>query len=297
MNRRSFLQILGGTSGAMSSARASKADSHEWSFVHFTDPHIQPELKADQGCRLAFQRITKLKPDFALSGGDLVFDSLGVDRPRADRLFSLYKEAVKHLEVPLYNTIGNHDVFGLYTKSGVRPTDEKYGKKMFEDLIGRRYHSFDHKGWHFIVLDSIGMTSERQYIGQIDEEQLAWLKADLAKAGNSVPVVVTTHIPLLSTFPQIVSPSGAPTAGVILTNVRDVLKALEPYNVKVVLQGHTHICETVRYHNTSFITSGAVSGNWWRGKRLGFEEGFGILTVKADEISWRYETYGWQAAV
>jgi 3',5'-cyclic AMP phosphodiesterase CpdA len=200
------------------------------------------------------------------------------------------------LEVPLHNTIGNHDVFGLFTKSGVSPTDEKYGKKMFEDTIGRRYYSFDHKGWHFVVLDSIGMTPERQYIGQIDDDQLTWLTNDLQSTGTSVPVVLITHIPLVSTFPQMVSPPGASTAGILVTNVRDVLKIMMPYKVKAVLQGHTHVCENVRYKDTQFITSGAVSGNWWRGHRLGFPEGFAVLTVKGEEISWRYETYGWQAA-
>lgn len=293
MNRRDFFRS---TTAAVVAASSGVAATNEWAFVHFTDPHIQPELKAAEGCHKAFRRITALKPDFAVSGGDLVFDVLAVDRPRADTVFRMYKESVKHLEVPLHNTIGNHDVFGLYTKSGIAPTDEKYGKKMFEDLIGKPYYSFDHKGWHFIVLDSIGMTPERQYIGHIDEKQLAWLKNDLRTAGTSVPIVVVTHIPLLSTFPQMVNAPGASTAGVLVTNVRDVLAALAPYKVKAVLQGHTHICEVVRFKDTQFITSGAVSGNWWRGKRFGFDEGFAVLTIKGEEISWRYETYGWEAA-
>ncbi|MFN9297469.1 MAG: hypothetical protein ACK6DZ_07130 [Acidobacteriota bacterium] len=40
-------------------------------FVHFTDPHIQLERKAAEGCRACFQKIDQLKPDFVLAGGDL----------------------------------------------------------------------------------------------------------------------------------------------------------------------------------------------------------------------------------
>lgn len=293
MRRREFLRTVaaGATAAASGNAR-----EQAWSFIHFTDPHIQPELKADAGCRQAFRKMNRLKADFALSGGDLVFDVLAADRPRANTLFKLYRENVKHLEMPLHNTIGNHDVFGLYTRSGVAPSDEQYGKRMYEDTIGKRYYSFQHKGWRFVVLDSIGMTADRQYIGEIDDEQLEWLRNDLAAAGTGVPVVVATHIPLLSAFPQIVAPPGASTRGMLVTNVRDVLKILAPYKIKAVLQGHTHICETIHYHGTQFITSGALSGNWWKGKRLGFDEGFGVLTVRGEEITWSYETYGWQTA-
>lgn len=302
MNRRQFLRGLGGT-GAITAGltlgatepAAAQTSANEWSFVHFTDTHIQPELGAEQGCRKAFRKITALHPDFAVSGGDLVFDTLAVDRPRAHQLFGMYTEVAKELELPVYNTIGNHDVFGLYTKSGVSPTDELYGKRMFEDYIGRLYHSFDHKGWHFIVLDSIGMTPERQYIGHIDDEQLEWLKKDLAVTGTTTPIVVFTHIGLLTAFPFVVNAPGTSTAGVVITNTREVLAALAPYKVKAVLQGHTHVIENIRYKDTQFITSGAVSGNWWKGQRFGFDEGFAVLTVRGDEIFWRYETYGWKA--
>ncbi|MCU0227138.1 MAG: metallophosphoesterase [Bryobacterales bacterium] len=298
MNRRGFLHTLTGGLAALAAAEAAsaQASANGWSFVHFTDTHIQPELRAEEGCRAAFRKISALKPDFAISGGDLIFDALGTDRKRADLQFGMYKETIKLLEMPLYNTMGNHDVFGLYTKSGVAPTEPKYGKLLYEDYIGKRYHSFNHKGWHFIVLDSIGMTPERQYIGHIDDEQLTWLKNDLESTGTSTPIVVVTHIALTTSFPFMVNAPGASTAGVVITNTREVMALLAPYKVKAVLQGHTHIIENVRYKDTQFITSGAVSGNWWKGQRFGFDEGFAVLTVQGDEIHWRYETYGWKAA-
>jgi 3',5'-cyclic-AMP phosphodiesterase len=197
--------------------------------------------------------------------------------------------------MPVHSVPGNHDVFGLSTKSGVLASDPLYGKKMFEDRIGHRFSSFDHKGWHFILLDSIGVTDDHDFIGLIDQEQLTWLAADLKATGPARPVVLMTHVPIVSAVLQIVPDPWKTPPKYLVTNAQDVLSILAPYNVKAVLQGHTHIRESVIYNGCQFLTSGAVCGNWWKGPRLGHPEGFAVLTVKGDSLSWRYETYGFKA--
>jgi 3',5'-cyclic AMP phosphodiesterase CpdA len=276
---------------------AGQAGSEDrFTFVHFTDTHIQPELKADDGCRLCFARINAVAPAFSICGGDLVFDIMETGKEKARQLLSLYEETRKRLTAPVHHVIGNHDVFGLSPKSSVSEADPEYGKKMFEDRFGKRYRSFDHGRWHFILLDSIGIAPGRNYVGRIDEEQMDWLKRDLAAVGGSRPVVISTHIPLVSAVLQEVPDPWAKRENYLITNSQEVMRLLEGYNVKVVLQGHTHICEEVIYKGVRYITSGAVSGNWWKGKREGHPEGFGVLTVSGEEIGWRYESYGWQAA-
>jgi hypothetical protein len=171
-----------------------------------------------------------------------------------------------------------------------------YGKRMFEDRVGPLYSSFDYKGWHFVLLDSIknGIPG-KEFVGFVDEEQIAWLKADLARMKAGSRLVVVTHIPLVSSVLQLV-PDPWKTAEIYLvTNAQDVLNVLWPYKPRVVLQGHTHIRETVTYNGCQFITSGAVCGNWWKGPRDGHPEGFAVLTVRGDEVQWRYETYGFIA--
>lgn len=267
----------------------------DFSFVHFTDPHIQPELRAAEGCRMAFEKIRTLKPDFVVSGGDLVFDANEPSTRKATELFRLYEETVKRIEAPVHTVIGNHDVIGLSNKSGVAASDPLYGKKYFEDHYGARYRSFDHKGWHFILLDSIGPTPQRGFTGYIDAIQLRWLEADLKASGKSKPIVVVSHVPLASAVMQLVPDPWKTPETYLVTNAAHVMEILGDYPVKAVLQGHTHIREIVQYRGTQFITSGAVSGNWWKGARLGHPEGFGVLTVRGGELSWRYETYGFRA--
>ncbi len=271
------------------------AGTANFRFVHVTDLHIQPELRAAEGVRQCFAAINAARPDFVIAGGDLVFDALAVGHTRARMLFDLYRETAKRLDAPLHNTLGNHDVFGLYAKSGVAETHAQYGKRMYEELIGPRYYSFDFAGWHFVVLDSIGFTTQRTYIGYVDEAQFAWLESDLAKVGKTRPVVAVTHVPLSTGFLQWMTPRHDATM-IVVQNAAPVLELLHQYNVKAVLQGHTHICERLEYRGCQYITSGSVCGQSWRGPKLGVhKEGFGIVTVKNGELSYRYQPYGFQA--
>ena len=113
---------------------------------------------------------------FRHSGGDHIFD--GLPLPAS---LPTYEETQQQLGLKTYHTTGNHDLLGIYTASGMHVGDANYGKAYFEQHIGPLYQSFDHKGVHFIVLDSIGLTPERGYYGLIDSVQIQWLKADLAR--------------------------------------------------------------------------------------------------------------------
>lgn len=78
-------------------------------------------------------------------------------------------------------------------------------------------------------------------------------------------------------------------------SAHDIPELNKPYNVRAVLRGHAHINENVRFNTMQFITSGAVSGNWWHGIRTGTPEGYGALKVNGNRISYQYLTYGWVA--
>lgn len=194
----------------------------------------------------------------------------------------------------MHSCPGNHDYFGVVEKSGVLPTDPEYGQKMFEDRIGPRYRSFDYKAWHFITLDTVHIDG-RQYKGLIDQEQMNWLKGDLQKNGSSKPVIIMCHIPLVTAALQLVPEWHSLGDSIVVANAAEVVTLLEKYPVKLVLQGHTHINERVNWKGIDFITTGAVSGNWWTGPRLGFPEGYAVLDVAGDKVSWRFESYGWQS--
>lgn len=299
-SRRDFLALLaaaGAAAAAPSSLFAAPSRTESFSFVFLTDAHIQPELNAAVGTSMAMKKARTYKADFAINGGDHVFDSLGVPRARALQLFDLYGKTEQDLGLKVYHTIGNHDVVGIYPASGVSPNDPLYGKKLFEDRFGKRYYTFDHKNVHFIVLDSIGITSDRAYEGRIDAAQMAWLKSDLAALPKGTPIILSVHIPLVSAFASYIPAPVKPAAHQSLTvaNANEVVDLLDGHNVLGVLQGHTHINENVEYKGIPYITSGAVSGNWWKGIRMGTPEGFTIVNVADGRMTTHYETYGFKA--
>jgi Icc protein len=311
MNRRSLIKSLSfagaaGLIGRSSEALVGKpAQPESFSFIFFTDTHIQPELNATEGCRLCFSKFSGISADFAICGGDLVYDALAVDGVRADAVYDLYKQTASQIHLPIHYVIGNHDVFGILPRSGVATTDPQYGKKAFEDRYGATRYSYDHKGWHFIVLDSIGINPDRTWSGLVGPEQIEWLKADLAETGKTTPIIVVSHVPLVTGAISYVSHKdwltrtnnlGGLIDSLMVTDAADVIDVLLGYNVRAVLQGHTHMNEDITFRGIRFITSGAVSGNWWKGVRAGSPEGFSTVRLTTSGgVETAYHPYGFKA--
>ena len=303
--RRRFLSLFGASaaaaalpSGLGARAHASApagAAAEPFSFVFLTDCHLQPELDGVHGTGLAMQQARGVHADFCIQGGDHIFDALAVPRSRTLQLFDLYDKTEQDLGIKVHHTLGNHDICGIYPESGIVPADPLYGKKLFADRFGPTFYSFDHKGHHFIVLDSVGITPDHHYEARIDQDQLDWLAADLAKQSAGTPIVVTTHIPLVTAVPSyaVYGPKTPPPAPFV--NGPAAIKLLEGHNVLAVLQGHTHVNERVEWHGIPYITSGAVCGNWWHGTRLGTPEGFTVVTLANGTLSTRYHSTGFHS--
>jgi 3',5'-cyclic AMP phosphodiesterase CpdA len=300
LNRRRFLAMSGAAGLAAvlgPSLHGSPPAVQDFTFLFITDTHLQPELNAAQGCDQCFKKAHAIKSDFVIQGGDHVFDALELGRSRAASAFDLYEKTEQDLGMKIYHTLGNHDCFGVNPDSGVAESDPLYGKKMFEERFGKTYYSFDHKGVHFIVLDSIGITADRAYEGRVDAEQLDWLRNDLRALATSTPVIVSVHIPLVTAFRSYApAPTEVPKHnGLSVTNAYEVIALFEGHNVLGVLQGHTHVNERVTWKGVPYITSGAVCGNWWHGARMGTPEGFTVVRVEQGKLSTGYETYGFQS--
>ena len=267
-------------------------------FVFMTDIHVMPERRGAQGFEAAIEKVNELAPDFVITGGDLIYDALGVSYERADSLYGLFGDLCENFGMPVHHTIGNHEVFGLYIGSGVDPAHPEFGKKMFEKRLGggSTSSSFDFGGWHFILLDTIGFTGTRRYFGHVGPETLEWLARDLEDTAPDTPTVLCVHIPLVS--PSIQMSYGTtetvPPAEMVV-NAPELLSIFEGRDLRLVLQGHLHVVEQAQVKGTKFVTGGAVSGAWWKGPHRGFPEGFIVVEVRDGRLDYRYETYGWEA--
>lgn len=269
----------------------------DFALAFLTDMHVDGELGAPQGfakaVKNAFDR--PQPPEVLVTGGDLAMDLLAKDTAAADAQYALFEAPLAGVRVPMHHTMGNHDLLGVFEKSGLQPDHPKYGKKYFCEhwKQDHAYHSFDHEGWHFAILDSLGI-ERRNYKGWVDDEQLKWLADDLAATAK--PTVVFTHVPLWSNFMEMHRGTAEPIPQELsVVNAHQVAPILQNSKTKLVLAGHLHICETFLYKGIEYSTVGAVSGNWWKGPREGFEEGYARLEFRGDQVSWEYVDYGWES--
>ena len=270
-------------------------NNNNFSFVFLTDIHITTERDAGPGFRQAIATINALKPDFVITGGDLIMDALEQRYSKADSLYKLYEAAIGAFAMPVYNTMGNHEIYGIYKKSGADPKHPEYGEKMFEKRLGKSYYAFNYKGWKFMILNSVEDSRRGGYIGMIDSVQVEWIKDELSKTDTNTPIVISTHIPFLTVYHQkYYGSTRASDSASVVVNSKEVIGCFKKHNLKLVLQGHMHTVEDIYIDGTHFITGGAVSAGWWKGPHFGHQEGFMLLQVDGEQFTWKYVDYGWE---
>lgn len=314
-SRRGFL----GTSGAALAAAASgsffakpglaqDADRHRTRALrlgHLTDVHVQPERSATKGLVKVLRHAQSLAdpPELLLTGGDSIMDALAAGTGRTKEQWRLWKQVLAdECSLPVEPCIGNHDVWG-WDKKGSQTTgaEHQWGKQwaLDEFELEDRYRSFDRGGWHIVVLDSIFPDSETVYQGRLDDEQFDWLQADLKGTDPQSPVLLLSHIPILTVagveFEEQLAED--PRRARMLSH-QDAKRLVELFkqhrNVKLCLSGHLHLTERVEYAGVTYICSGAVSGNWWKGDHHGTEEGYALVDLFDDgSFAWHYQDYGW----
>jgi 3',5'-cyclic-AMP phosphodiesterase len=273
---------------------SGRSKSEDFTFAFMTDIHLTQGRNAVPGFLQAINVINGLDPDFVITGGDLIMDALGQRYSAADSLYNLYTETVKNLTMPVYNTMGNHEIYGIYSESGADSLNPEYGERMFEKRIGKSYYSFKHKGWKFIILNSIEDTRRNSYIGRIDDVQIAWIRKELRETDKKTPIVISTHIPFITANTQRYEGTTVATdSSSVIYNGKEVLDLFKGYNLKLVLQGHLHTVEDIFIDGIHFITGGAVSAAWWTGPNKEFEEGFMLIFIKNGDFSWKYIDDGW----
>ncbi|PCE66115.1 metallophosphoesterase family protein [Sediminicola luteus] len=274
-----------------------------FSFAFLTDIHLQPERGAQKAFKKAIDSINALEIDMVVTGGDLVYDVLRGDSVRSNQLFQDYLKMSEQIQVPVKNTIGNHELYGIYPESDVSEDHPDYYYGLYERYMGPTYHSFDHKGWRFISVNSI-MKGNGKYIGKVDDKQFEWLAQLALKTPHDMSLVLVTHIPFLTTHPQRYG-RGVPTTpnNLWIENGQAVLRLFEKHNLRLVLQGHLHWIEDIELHGkTRFLTGGSLAGrpSWRRGSRKNNgihydEEGFMVVHISGEEIDWEYIDIGWEA--
>lgn len=239
ISRRKFIAALAGLPVlTLPWTSASAAVSKPFSFIYISDCHLvtgqaDTAFKMLQESQLFLQEIIKgvnaLNPDFVIFGGDQV-ETVGNN----DANWQLFIDLAQALTAPWSFVLGEQDV------SGKIPVDKM--KEFGPDFKGRGitgstpYWSLDPiDNVHLIGLDTSVANSAT---GEISEEQLEWLKKDLA-ANKGKFTIVASHHPLLPPAPY---DGGPPWDEYIVPNGADAREIIgTSSDVRLVLSGHLYM--------------------------------------------------------
>jgi len=199
--------------------------------VQISDTHIGFNKPANPDAAgtlaLALQKIAQspIKLDFLIHTGDITQLSKEKEFDDAAQILAATK-LDKHF------TPGEHDVL-----------DETPGASFLarhgKGTLGKGWHSFDHKGVHFVCLVNV-FDLKPGGMGSLGPEQLAWLAQDLTGKSASTPIVLFAHMPLWTISRE---------WGWGTQDGDEALKLLARFGSATVLNGHVHqIIQKVEGH-------------------------------------------------
>lgn len=281
MSRRRGLRAaaLGGVLGLAVGCATGLGQGPETRLVFFTDVHAKPAGDVPNLLVQAARAINEASPDVVIAGGDLIAGPFLQAGAAADPGWDAYLDFLRRIDAPAHHVLGNHDLVG----------GEPDPRAPFRTRLGvkRSYGSFDAGGHHFVLLDSVHILEGVHYEGRVGREQLDWLEADLSRVPADRPIVLALHLPLRTAH---FGRDPAPPDRVVV-NADEVLGLFASHRLVLVLQGHLHVREQLREGATTFLTGGAVSGDWWRGVSQDTPPGFYVIELRGGRVDARYTPY------
>jgi predicted MPP superfamily phosphohydrolase len=289
--------VFGKKKGGEAIKSKGTREKSDFTFAYISDAHIQQisgnkfVRNWDQGLKRAVAEANLLvpKPDFVMFGGDLGQLGKKVELDHGAEIMSACKYKTRYV-------MGEHDYYldmGAY----------------WEKLFGSHYYSFDHKGVHFVVLNSVltydswnnkwpsaeermnqmaGLDNPNGTPFMVGEAQRSWLKKDLAKVGRDTPVIVLSHSPIQKIYKG---------WNFWTEDAEQVQALLKPFSKVNVIYGHVHQIQYNQIGNISFNSVMATSWPWPYPQTYALvKSNLPVLTVpmnRADPFFERDAT-GWQ---
>ncbi|MDB5324881.1 MAG: metallophosphoesterase, partial [Phycisphaerales bacterium] len=213
--------------GGILSSRAFGADpaadaKGDFSFAQISDSHIgfSKEINKDVAgtLQLAVDRVNAMptRAELLIHTGDLTHQSKPEEFDAVDQILRGAKVG------QTFYTPGEHDYFS----DDGRQYLDRFGK----GTRGAGWHSYTHKGVHFVGLVNVASLKPGG-LGVIGREQLDWLKKDLESVGPSTPIVMYAHVPLWAVYPE---------WGWGTSDSEEALSYVKRFAAVTVLNGHIH---------------------------------------------------------
>jgi hypothetical protein len=261
-------------------------DDSKHFFIVWADPQIET---VEDVAQFHGQSVPDTKDLIANYGSNALFHGIGCgdliwDYPN---LYQAYEKAVNETGIPFFQVAGNHDV-----DISIEPRD--YTFKTFKKHFGPLYYSFNRGFAHYIVLGDVYFLGQSgKYVGYITENQIAWVKKDLANVKPGSTIVVSLHIPLQNGIKRRNNLKDEVMKDVV-ANKDELLSILSPFNAHII-SGHLHANEKI-VHSNNIIehVHGTLCGAWWTGTVCndGCPNGYGVYEVNGNSIQWYHKAIG-----
>jgi predicted phosphodiesterase len=209
-------------------------------FAIVSDTHLNPEegdesspwkanRHANDRARWVIDQINRADLDFVVHMGDIVHPL--PHSPTYNSAAGAALKAFGKIEAPLYFIPGNHDIGDKNNPTMPAPVVEDFSLDLFTKWFGPLYRSFDHKGVHFILINTLALNSGLDHEGVHSR----WLEDDL-KANLGKRIHVFSHYP-----PYILEPGEPSNYDNLDEPGRSwLLRLLRRHEVEAFFAGHVH---------------------------------------------------------
>ncbi|MFD4502431.1 metallophosphoesterase family protein [Streptomyces sp. NPDC058457] len=219
-------------STAEAATGTAAAGSGALRFVQVSDSHIGFQGPANMDVAGSFteavDQVNSLgfRPDFVMHSGDLTHLSTAGQ-------FDQVKHMMSGLKTDRVFTVpGEHDSIG--------DAGRAYRRTFGTGTLGDGWYSFDTHGVHFIALVN---TLSLEKLGHLGDDQIGFVRKDLAGLSSDTPVVVFSHIPLFAMYPK---------WGWSTDDALKVIALLRRFSSVTCLNGHVHQLFTKTEGNITF---------------------------------------------
>lgn len=239
--------------------------------------------------------LSQSTPCYGITLGDIISTNFSKSGDASEYREPLREQFSKaKVGMPVFQVMGNHDNNYAYHGGGIDPQPDRYNStwqiKMQRDheaVFGPANYSFDRGDVHIV-----GMRNIEYYIGSSNEytsrigfsnQQVEWLRQDLALVPSDKMVVLCAHIPFFDKTS---------------TNISAVLNLLSQFKEVHILTGHNHVNQNYLHNTTTAGGSkiyehnvSALCGSWWASNITmdGTPVGYQVLISEGGTFSdWYY---------
>jgi 3',5'-cyclic AMP phosphodiesterase CpdA len=212
----------------------------------------------------AVKQLNEEKLDFIIFGGDQV-EGVGQDLGN----WQFFLDSAQELNAPWSFILGECDISGVSPIDKVKTFRPDWRARGIDTQTPYWSHS-PLPAVHIVGLDTSSFNSVK---GDVEAEQLQWLKDDL-QANKDKFTIIFSHHPLLPPAPY---GQGLPLDQFLLPQAEAIRAILEAHpQVALSVNGHVHVNSQTKANNIWYVSSSSVDV---------FPCAYKIFHVRADEVS------------